>query len=146
MANGDLSAFLSGTTDMSGVEIGAGGPRVRQTAGTVRRIMAGLPNQSVAAGASADLTINVSEPFKFERLVLSVAAQALNVTNVKVGLKSLNVSTNAISGNAFSEQAIGTTLDGYTAQAGVGFVVSVINPTGAAVLTGGGVFGPSLAP
>jgi len=137
--NQDLAAF------MSGVEIaGRGDPRVSQSQGQIRRIAAGLPRQAVAAGASADLTVSVSEPFKPEKLILSTAAQALDVTNIKIGTKSLNVTSNPIPGNAFSEQAIGTTLNGYTAQAGVGFVVSVTNNTGASITTGGGAFGPAL--
>jgi hypothetical protein len=55
--------------------------------------------------------------------------------------KSLNVTTNPISGNCFSEQAVGTHVVGYTAQAGVGFVLSLTNNTVAAVFTGGGCFG-----
>jgi hypothetical protein len=124
---------------VGGVEIGARGAR-----GDTRRIMAGIPRQAVAAAASADLTSTVTEPFKFERLMLSVAAQALDVTNIKIGMKSLNVTSNPISGNCFSEQANGSTLDGYTAQAGVGFIVSVVNNTVASITTGGGVFGPAL--
>jgi hypothetical protein len=136
----DLQAF------MSGVEIGADKPRgYRQTMGQLLRIAAGIPRQAVAAAASADLTVTVSEPFKPERIILSTAAQALDVSNIKIGTKSLNVTSNPISGNCFSEQATGVQLEGYTAQAGVGFVVSVTNNTAGSITTGGGAFGPALS-
>lgn len=136
----DLQAF------MSGVEIGADSPRgYRQTQGEVRRIAAGIPRQAVAAGAAADLSIVVAEHFRPDRIVLSVAAQALDVTNVKIGTKSLNVTSNPISGNCFAQDAVGTHLQGYTAQAGIGFVISVTNNTAGSITTGGGAFGPALA-
>jgi hypothetical protein len=146
-----LDAYTSGI-EIGNIEIGAGaratgpagGQRVQMSGGQLQRILAGVPRQSVAAAASADLSIVVSEAFRPERIVLSTAAQALDVTNVRIGTKSLNVTSNPISGNVFSEQAIGTHVIGYTAQPGVGFVVSVTNNTVAAITTGGGVLGLAL--
>lgn len=134
----DLNAFLSG------VEIGADQPRTRETRGDVRRIAAGIPRQPIAAGAGADLAVVVSEHFRPDRVVLSVAAQALDVSNIKVGTKSLNVTSNPISGNCFSHDAVGTHLQGYTAQAGIGFVISVVNNTAGSITSGGGAFGPAV--
>lgn len=139
MANQDLAAFMAGTELV-------GGTQQYQSGGTVRRIAAGVPKQAVAAGAAADLAIVVSEHFRPDRIVLSVAAQALDVSNVKIGTKSLNVTSNPISGNCFAQDAINTHLEGYTAQAGIGFVISVTNPTAGSITTGGGVFGPALTP
>jgi len=133
--------MYTGATEIGAVEIGAKGPRVRQTGGNIQRIMAGIPRQSLAAAATVELAVTVSEPFRPERLVFSVAAQALELNNLRIGTKSLNVTTNPISGNCFSEQAVGTHVVGYTAQAGVGFVLSLTNNTVAAVFTGGGCFG-----
>lgn len=139
-----LEQYSAGV-EIGAVEIGAGGPRARTTTGgNIQRIMAGLPRQSVAAGATGELAVNTSEPFRPERLVLSTAAQAFDVLNIRIGTKSLNVTSNPISGNCFSEQAIGTHVVGYTAQAGVGFVVSVQNNTAGAITSGGGVFGLAL--
>lgn len=144
-----LEAYTQGV-EIGAVEIGAvargpgGQQNVRQTAGQLQRILAGVPRQAVAAAASADLSIVVSEAFRPERIVLSVAAQALDVTNIRIGTKSLNVTSNPISGNTFSEQAIGTHVVGYTAQPGVGFVVSVQNNTAGSITTGGGVLGLAL--
>ena len=129
---------------MSGVEIGADKPGYRQTQGSIRRIAAGVPKVAIAAAASADVNVACAEPFKPERLILSVAAQALDVTNIKIGTKSLNVTSSPISGNCFSQDALGSMLDGYTAQAGVGFTISFTNNTVASITTGGGAFGPAL--
>lgn len=134
----DLTAFMSGTELV-------GGTQYQQSQGSIRRIAAGVPKISVVAGGSADLNVAVSEHFRPDRIVLSVAAQALDVTNVRIGTKSLNVTSNPISGNCFSQDAINTHLEGYTAQAGIGFVISVSNPTAGAIMSGGGVFGPALA-
>lgn len=148
---------LSGDAYISGTEIlGAtraprrpqpqaqGRRSVAQEGGSLQRVAAGVPRQTITAGASADLQITVSEPFRPDRIVLSTAAQALDVNNIKIGTKSLNVTSNPISGNCFSEQAINTFLQGYTAQPGVGFVLSVTNNTGASITSGGGVFGPAV--
>lgn len=133
--------MYTGATEIGAVEIGARGPRVRTTGGNIQRIMAGIPKITIATLASLDVPVSVSEPFRPERIVLSTAAQVLDVNNVRIGTKSLNVTTHPISGNCFNEQAIGTHVVGYTAQAGVGFVLSFTNSTVAGVLTGGGVFG-----
>jgi hypothetical protein len=132
--------YTSGT-QIGAVEIGAKGPRVRTTGGNIQRIMAGIPKVDVLTLATLELPVSVSEPFRPERLVFSVAAQALDLNNLRIGTKSLNVTSFPISGNCFSEQAIGTHVVGYTAQAGVGFVLSLFNSTAATIKSGGGVFG-----
>jgi hypothetical protein len=136
-----LDMYTSGT-QIGAVEIGAKGPRVRTTGGNIQRIMAGIPRLSIPMSGTLEVPVSVSEPFRPERIVLSVAAQALDINNIRIGTKSLNVTSYPISGNCFSEQAIGTHVVGYTAQAGVGFVISASNPNAAAaVVIGGGVFG-----
>ena len=133
--------MYTGATEIGAVEIGAKGPRVRTTGGNIQRIMAGIPRIAIAAAATTEVSVTVSEPFRPERLVLSTAAQALDLNNLRIGTKSLNVTTNPISGNCFHEQAVGTHVVGYTAQAGVGFVLSLVNNTAGSITTGGGVFG-----
>jgi len=127
--------------------VGAAAPQrrvVKQAQGNLQRIAAGIPRQAIAAGASADLQITNSEPFRPDRIVLGLAAQGLDVTNVRIGTKSLNVTSQPISGNCFAENAVGTHLSGYTAQPGVGFVVSCQNNTAGSITSGGGVFGPAI--
>lgn len=142
-----LSAYTQGV-QLGAVELGARGPAgsvpVQQTAGNVQRLMSGVTRQSIAAGGTANIPVTVSEPFRPERLVLSTAAQALDLTNLKIGTKSLNVSDEPISGNCFAEDAINTHVVGYTAQAGVGYTLSLANNTAGAITTGGGVFGLAL--
>lgn len=137
-----LDAYTQGV-ELGATEIGAQ-PRVRQTGGNLQRIMAGITRQSIAAGGTADIPITVSEPFRPERVVFATAAQALDLNNLRIGTKSLNVSNDPISGNCFAEDAINTHVVGYTAQAGVGFTLSLVNNTAGAITTGGGVFGLAL--
>jgi len=111
---------------------------------TLRRLMCGIPITSYATTITADIICNVSEPFRPDRLMLSTAAQALHVTNLRVGTKSMNVSSNPVSGNCFSEQAINNDLSGYTALPGVGATLTLYNSTGATVVASGGFFGWSL--
>lgn len=142
-----LDAYTRGV-QLGAVELGATGPGgtvpVNQSGGNVQRLMSGITRQSIAAAGNANIPVTVSEPFRPERLVLSTAAQALDVTNLKIGTKSLNVSDEPISGNCFAEDAVNTHVVGYTAQAGVGYTLSFTNNTAGAIVTGGGVFGLAL--
>lgn len=135
------------------LQIGAGGPPmvapgipqgVSDPTGTVRRLVCGIPITSLATTVTTDITCNVTEPFRPDRLMLSTAAQALHVTRIQIGTKGMNVSSNPISGNCFSEQAVNNDLSGYTAAPGVGILLTVYNSTGATVVASGGFFGWSL--
>lgn len=108
---------------------------------TGRRVYIGIPITTITAGASVDLNVPVLEEFKLNRAYLSVAAQALDVSNIRVGTRPLNVSSNPISGNVFSEQAINNELSGYVATPGTGITLSSTNNTAASVKLGGGFFG-----
>lgn len=136
-----LSSFLQGA-QVSGVEIGADKKKV-STHGHEKllRVMSGLPRTAIAAAASADCSVIPTDPFKPESLILSAAAQGLDVTQFKIGSKPLNITSNPMPGNAFAENAVGTRIEGYTAQTGVGFTVSFTNNTVASITTGGVVFG-----
>lgn len=117
-------------------------PNIRAGSGkTGRRVYVGVPITTIAAGASSDLAVPVLEEFKLNRLYLSVAAQALDVGNIRVGTRPLNVSSNPISGNVFSEQAINNELSGYVATPGTGITLSTTNGTAASVKLGGGFLG-----
>lgn len=145
---GDDGNYESGATEIGAAQrrvIRPGVPGgITQNQGNVRRLFAGIPSTSVAAAASNDVACNIAEPFRPDRLMLSVVAQALLVTNLRIGTKSMNVSSNPISGNCFSEQAVNNDLSGYTAQPGVGMLLSVNNPGASAVVLTGGFFGWSL--
>lgn len=154
-----LDQLLAGDDDEVGYnEIGANAPRARKRAGAapvrtpgapprsgptanLRKVFVGIPLTSMATLTSSDITCSVLEPFRLDQPVLSAAAQALHVNNIRTGTKPLNVSPNPISGNAFSEQALGSVLSGYTAQPGTGITLSVYNSTGGTVVCSGGFFG-----
>ena len=155
-----LDQLLAGDEDEVGYggEIGAGAPRARKAAGAarvrspgatpksgptanLRKVCVGIPLTSMATLTSADITCSVLEPFRLDQPVLSAAAQALHVSNIRTGTKPLNVSPNPISGNAFSEQALGSVLSGYTAQPGTGITLSMQNNTAGTVVCSGGFFG-----
>lgn len=133
--------------------IGAGGTpmvspgtptQVENQGGTLRRLMAGIPITSIATVTTTDITCNVTEPFRPDRLMLSTAAQALHVTRIQIGTKGMNVSSNPVSGNCFSEQAVNNDLSGYTATPGAGIVLTLYNSTGSTVVASGGWFGWSI--
>ena len=108
---------------------------------TGRKVYVGIPRTSIAAGATTELAVPVLEDFKLARLYLSTVAQALDVGNIRIGTKPLNVSSNVISGNVFSEQSINNELSGYLATPGLGITLNVTNNTASAVVCGGGFLG-----
>lgn len=136
-----------------GPQIGSGAPAmitpgvpsgVNDAGGTIRRLVCGIPITSLATLITSDVQCNVTEPFRPDRLMLSTAAQALHVTRIQIGTKGMNVSSNPISGNCFSEQAINNDLSGYTAAPGVGILLTLLNSTAATVVASGGFFGWSI--
>lgn len=137
---------------LAGDEIGAArarAPRIKTPGAppssgptpNLRKVFVGIPITSIASVTSQDVACGVLEPFRLDRPVLSSAAQALHVANIRVGTKPLNVSSAPISGNVFSEQAINNELSGYTAQPGTGITLSVYNSTAGAVVASGGFLG-----
>lgn len=136
---------------LAGDEIGAakarsgvkspGATPSRGPTSNLRKVFVGIPLTTVATLTNVDIPCPVLEPFRLDRPLLSTAAQAVHVSNIRVGTKPLNVSSNPISGNAFSEQAINNELSGYTAQPGTGITLSVYNSTGASVVVSGGFLG-----
>jgi len=140
----ELSQSLD-TISIGAIEIGADGqPRVRQRAGSIQRLMAGIPRTIIAAAATAEVAVTVSEPFRPEILIFGDEGQLLDLNNLRIGTKSLNVTSNPISGNCFSPEALDTHIIGYTAQAGVGFVLSMQNNTASQYTFTGGCFGVAL--
>jgi hypothetical protein len=140
----ELSQSLD-TISIGAIEIGADGqPRVRQRAGSIQRLMAGIPRTIIAAATTAEVAVTVSEPFRPEILIFGDEGQLLDLNNLRIGTKSLNVTSNPISGNCFSPEALDTHIIGYTAQAGVGFVLSMANNTASQYTLTGGCFGVAL--
>ena len=123
---------------VSGVEIGAdGAPRARtDQMGSMRRLLAACAATTVGAGLTQDVQAVVTQAFKLDRMYLNaaMATALMTINNLRVATFSLNVTPNALCADMFLRDAVGTELVGYTAQAGVGFVVNVTNPSGAGVL------------
>lgn len=135
---------------LAGDEIGAAPARRVKTPGAVpqkgptanlRKVFVGIPLTTITTLTTSDIACGVLEPFRMDRTVLSAAAQALHVSNIRTGTKPLNVSSSPISGNAFSEQALNNELSGYTAQPGTGITLTVYNSTAASVVCSGGFLG-----
>jgi len=136
---------------LAGDEIGAARPRtkapgsvpsgVQKGTSNLRKTFAGIPLTDITTLTSVDVKCDVLEPFRMDRMILSAAAQALHIANIRTGTKPLNISGNPISGNAFAHDAINSELSGYTAQPGTGITLSVYNSTGATVKLSGGFLG-----
>jgi hypothetical protein len=124
----------------TGVKAPGAVPKSGPTA-NLRKVFVGIPPTPLATLTDADVTCQVLEPFRMDQPVLSVAAQALHVMNIRTGTKPLNVSPNPISGNVFSEQSVNSMLSGYTAQPGTGITISFRNTTGGTVVASGGFLG-----
>lgn len=122
---------------VSGVEIGADTPNARvNQGGSLRRLLAAGVATTVGAGATSDIQAVTSQAFKAERMYVNAAAATalFVVNNIRISTFSLNVTPNALCIDMFLRDAVGTDLSGYTAQAGVGLVVNVTNPSGGGVL------------
>lgn len=145
MANPLDQLFQGGR--VSGVEIGREPPpSARQGQGSMRRLLAAGTATTVGAGLTADIQAVVSQAFKADRMYVNAAmATALMVVNnIRIATFSLNVTPNALCIDMFLRDAVNTELSGYTAQAGVGLIVNVTNPSGAGVLCNPSFIGWSL--
>lgn len=144
----DLDALL-GATEILGAAPKRqiqGNPRVQQTEGRLQRILAGIERKPVAPnGGAAEVKINVSDPFRADRVVIGDNALDLDLISFLVGTKNLVINGDPVSCYCFARDAIGTELRGYTAQPGVGLTLRFQNNTTASIMTSGGVFGVALA-
>lgn len=105
-------------------------------------VAAGVPVTSIGAGLDARIRVNVSEPFRAQKLVLETASLPLRFTDIKVSTQSQNVGDGPIVGGAFT--ADGTAmLKGTVAKAGVGIELLTNNPTAGALDLAGTAFGPA---
>ncbi len=111
---------------------------------------AGLAPTSVGIGATVNVPCPLNAYLKPNRLVLNAAAlvDLSYVQDIRVGTISLNVGTQPVPCAAFARDAVGTTIDAAVwAGPAVYPVVSIFNNTAAAIVYGGGIFGPvSLKP
>lgn len=136
-----IEELLSGDVDILGASAG-----VRQGPLSVEGMIVGIPIVSVGANASATVKVEVTQPFRARRMILSAAAQALNVDDIKVSNVSQFMNSSPVSGEVFAADAVGAFLRGDTARPGVGIEIKFSNPTGGAVSTGGGIYGEAATP
>ena len=123
------------------------GADVTETAMTkVMNLILGIPAQTISAGTTADVIVNVSRPFRVRRLVLSAAAQALTINDIKVSNVSEFINSNPVAGEVFAADAVGVGLQGNTAQPGVGVELAVFNSTLADIVIAGALFGEAALP
>lgn len=145
----DLDALLGATEILGGASkprTQGGGTRVQETQGRLQRILAGVERKIVAPnGGNAEVKINVSDPFRADRVVIGDNALDLDLVSFLVGTKNLVINGDPVSCYCFARDAIGTELRGYTAQPGVGLTLRFQNNTTAPITTSGGVFGVALA-
>lgn len=126
-------------TSIQGTEIGAAGPyrpQVTQNKGSLKRLIAAGTATTIGAGLTSDISAVTSQDFKAERMYVNAAsATALFIiNNIRIATFSLNVTSNGLCIDMFLRDAVGTDLQGYTAQRGVGLTINATNPSGAGVL------------
>lgn len=113
-------------------------------ADTLPSSFAGIPKTTIANGAANfGVECKVLKNFRPDRLILSAAAQALDVYDVKISTTSINVSPNPVPGNIFSPDSVNVRFRcEITATPALPVNLYVGNDTGAAVTLKGAFCGP----
>lgn len=150
----DILNALSGDEDDDLAELGAINPALKKRiqarfmpkaalrkigARQMRKYPIGLGRTSIAAGATAIITVNPQLPFKLQRI--STPSLGLTIDNVQIGTSSQFAAAGAIASEVFGPQATDVELKGDTAVPGVGIQLTVTNPTLAAVVFAGALIG-----
>lgn len=113
----------------------AGGPQVAPaTQGPIREVVQGISQASVAAAASATITITASMLFRPSRLMVGPALAAyFTIDDIRVAADSLFLSAGSVPAEAFLPNAVGASaLKRRTAQPGTPITITVTNQDGAA--------------
>lgn len=110
-----------------------------------REYALGLGSTSVAGNSSANINVQPQVIFRPERLVIpSNIAMDFLITDIKVGKNSQLVSTGALPGLMFTENAFGVRLKMDTAQISMFVTISVTNQNPNARNFQGGLVGPAV--
>jgi hypothetical protein len=113
----------------------------------VGTLFAGIPtSQDVPANGTLVLNVGVKDPFRPDRLILSTAAQALDIIDIRVGTRSQNTGTGTIPGEVFANDTTYVRINGDTAQPGVGIDITFANTTVAAITPSGTFVGKAAQP
>jgi len=138
---GDYSDELSGLSDD---QLGRGSRR-RGKRGT--RIMAnriydlGLGSITIAPGAVGQLTAAPAIRFRIDRLFLVATDPGLLLLDIKAGIVSQSVGGAGSPVESFSPTAIGARMSGQTLDPAVPVILTISNPTLAAITIAGNVIG-----
>ena len=113
-------------------------------------IVVGIPETAIATGVTTTITIQVTQPFRAERLILgglvlageTLQAQALEVEQISISSEDQNRGDGPVPGDLFSADATHR-LRGTIVQPGVGIRLTLSNPTAATITARGAFFGPA---
>lgn len=107
-------------------------------------VLVGIPALAVPAGGTLTINVNVTKPFRADRLILDAATRAagLFVQQISISSEEQVISPNPVPTEVFTADATHK-LRGTIAQPGVGINLTIVNTTGAPVTVGGAFFGPA---
>lgn len=123
-----------------GAEFGASAPALN-----LDGVIVGIPETSIATGVRVNITVNVTQPFRAERLILNAAGQTalVNIEQISISSKEQNISPGPVPGSVFSADATHR-LRGTIVRPGVGIQMTVFNGSAGTIVFGGAFFGPAL--
>jgi hypothetical protein len=101
----------------------------------------GLGSVTIAAGAVGQLTGAPAIRFRVDRLFLVPTAPGLLLLDVKAGIVSQSVGGAGSPVESFSPQAIGARMSGQTLDPAVPVILTISNPTLAAITISGNIIG-----
>jgi len=107
-------------------------------------VVVGIPETSIPTLTRVNITVNVTQLFRAERLILNAAGQTalVNIEQIRISSKEQNISAGPIPGSVFSADATHR-LRGTLVTPGVGIQMTVYNGTGGTIIFGGAFFGPA---
>lgn len=109
-------------------------------------VMVGIPVTTVAATTQQVIRVNVTKPFRCERLCLSATARTAGflITQISISSEEQNISPDPTPGELFTNDATHR-LRGTIVRPGVGINITVNNTTAGPLVFSGAFFGPALS-
>lgn len=111
-----------------------------------QRLMCGLPQVSIAPGATEVIPVGIKDWFRPDTLVLATQCFGLLLNDVLVSRVSQNNGRGPAVGAAFARNAVRSYFRGDVANPSVGIDLKLTNPTGAPITLSGAIFGPIAEP
>lgn len=124
-----------------GAEFGAAGD---QYSSGYDGVVAGFQGASIAAGATGQVRVQVTQKFRAERLILDAATRAAGVQVTQISISSVdqNRGDGPVPAEVFTADATHR-LRGTIVEPGVGILLTFNNGTAGAVVPAGAFFGPA---